>query len=77
MSYTTLLAQLRFLKVSLFPKFAPQTPESADNCLLFILHQVVLLTALIISAAASAAGVFEAFQLSMYLRVLVPVVFTR
>ncbi|KAG0629978.1 hypothetical protein M758_1G144100 [Ceratodon purpureus] len=39
--------------------------------------KVVLLTALIISAAASAAGVFEAFQLSMYLRVLVPVVFTR
>lgn len=38
---------------------------------------MVLLSALIISAAATAAGVFEAYQLSIYLRVLVPVIFTR
>lgn len=49
----------------------------SDSVDLGLLYQVVLLTALIISAAAAAAGVVEAFQLSMYLRVLVPIVFTR
>ncbi|XP_024370612.1 two pore calcium channel protein 1 isoform X3 [Physcomitrium patens] len=39
--------------------------------------KMVLLSALILSAAATAVGELEVFQLSMYLRVLVPIVFTR
>jgi len=57
--------------------FVLRISDSVDILLPFVLYQVVLLTALIISAAAAAAGGVEAFQLSMYLRVLVPVVFTR
>jgi hypothetical protein len=76
-SYPKLLAKLRFMDLTLCLKLFPHVSDSVDHCLPSVLHQVVLLSALIISAAATAAGVFEAYQLSIYLRVLVPVVFTR